>query len=347
MITFRALYFDGTSSKAHGASVASNGNFLQVRLDERDAFFSFQLADCAVSPPLGKTSRSISLPGGGRIETADFEAVARLESYAGVNPGMRLVHFLERNWKATAVSLLGLAVFVWAFITFGVPLAAKKIASAVPPGLSEEVSRQTVALLDSRFTKPSELPPKRIAELQAVFEEVTKTAPGGFKYRLEFRASPALGPNAFALPSGTIIMTDELVKLSKDNKELAGVLRHEVSHVERRHGLRSVIQNAGVFVLISALAGDIASITSAAGSLPTLLAQSRYSREFEREADKDAAAYFVHRGWSTKPLRDILLRISEHAPDYPGESLLSSHPLTEERVKYLQELEKATAGRYN
>jgi Zn-dependent protease with chaperone function len=139
-------------------------------------------------------------------------------------------------------------------------------------------------------------------------------------------------------------MTDELVELAENDRELEGVLLHEMGHVEERHGLRSIIQNAGVFLLISALVGDVASISSTAASLPTLLAQTGYSRQFEREADEFAVGHFVRRGWSAAPLRDILLRMSEGAPSFPGESILSTHPVMSERIRHIEEMEGSAQG---
>jgi Zn-dependent protease with chaperone function len=136
-------------------------------------------------------------------------------------------------------------------------------------------------------------------------------------------------------------MTDELVELAKNNRELEGIFIHEIAHVTNRHGLRSIIQNTGVFLLISALLGDVTSITSAAASLPTVLLNSEYSRGFEREADTAVALYFFDKGWNVKPYQDILLRITDRRSDYPGESVWSSHPVTSERIEFLQEFEDA------
>ena len=229
------------------------------------------------------------------------------------------------------------------FITYGIPLLAKKIAYSLPPEVTNELSEQTLKILDGRFLKPTELSQEKIAELQEIFIQLNKEIDTEFNCLLEFRKSPIIGPNAFALPSGLIIMTDELVELADNNRELEGIFIHEVAHVTKRHGLRSIIQNAGIFLLISTLAGDITSITSTAASLPTLLAQSNYSRKFEKEADRFTVLYFIQKKWNIKPYQDILLRIAKDMPNYPGESLLSSHPLTNDRIKYIQEIEESMA----
>jgi Zn-dependent protease with chaperone function len=75
------------------------------------------------------------------------------------------------------------------------------------------------------------------------------------------------------------------------------------------------IQNTGVFVIIAVLLGDLAEISSTAASLPTILAQSDYSREFERAADRFAVLYFVQKHWDITPMQDILKRISKDMPN--------------------------------
>ncbi len=340
MIEFKGAYFDGKISRAYPVSVVFDGRRLHIRGVDGD-YPALDIApeDCAITPPLGNTMRYIKLPGGAQCETADTEAVSALEHLTGRNAGMRLVHFMEKRWKTAAAALAGLVLCVWVFVTYGIPFVAQKIAYSVPPELTEQMSRQAIKMLDRRFLKPSELDREKSRELQGEFRRLYREIDGDFDYRLEFRKSPYIGPNAFALPSGLIIMTDELVKLAADNRELQAILVHEIAHVKKRHALRSIIQNSGVFLLVSALAGDVTSITSTAASLPTLLAQSGYSRKFETEADRAAAVYMIRKGWGTRPLQAILLRITRNMAGYPGESLLSSHPLTDQRVRYLRDIE--------
>lgn len=344
MIEFQGTYFDGRSSRAYPVKVNYDGVFLRIKGKEGYPDLHVRLGDCTIVPPLGNTARSIKLPDGAQCDTNDLKAIAALEHRTGQNYGMRLVHFLESRWRLTAGFLIGLVICVWVFTAYGIPFLAQKIAYSVPSELSEELSRQTIKMLDGRFLKRSELSREKGGELRAMFQKLCKDFDPGSQYRLEFRKNPYNGPNAFALPSGLIIMTDELVGIAESARELEGVLLHEIVHVKNRHGLRSIIQNAGVFMLISALLGDITSITSTAASLPALLAESGYSRKFEREADRTAAIYFIQKGWSIKPFQDIILRITKDIPNYPGDSFLSSHPAASERVKYLQEIEES--GRY-
>ena len=345
MIDFEGTYFDGETARARPVRVSTDGIVVLIRDPAGNEVRSVSLRDIEITPPLGRTRRSLKLPGGARCDTPDLDSAAALDRCKGGNRGMRLVHSLESRWKMAAGSLAALVLCVWAFLTFGIPFVAEKAAYSVPPELTETVSRRTLAVLDGKFLVPSELDSERTAEARQAFDRVRTDLGTDFRYRLEFRKSPHVGPNAFALPSGLIVVTDEMVLLVESERELIGVFAHEIAHVEKRHGLRSVFQNTGVFLLISALVGDVASITSTAAALPTLLAESGYSRKFEAEADEAAGAYFLSKGWSTQPLQDVLLRMTQDMPEFAGRALFSSHPDTAERVERLRALDESAAAR--
>jgi predicted Zn-dependent protease len=155
-----------------------------------------------------------------------------------------------------------------------------------------------------------------------------ETAP----HRLEFRASPVIGPNAFALPSGIIVVTDELVKLSRNDREVLAVLAHELGHVRYRHTMRHLLQGSATALIIAGVTGDIASTTSLAAAAPALLLQTKYSRDYEREADRYAIELLQKAGIGPSHFAAILARM-ENKPGKPGAlpTFLSSHPPTQER----------------
>ena len=251
-----------------------------------------------------------------------------------------IVNFLESGWKTALACLIGLFLCLWGFVAAGIPFLAKMAATAVPAAVTDRLSRQTLAMLDERFLEPSELDANRSAHLQNLFHGLVDRKRSPLNYRLEFRKSGHVGANAFALPSGLIVMTDELVGLAENDRELIGVMAHEVAHVESRHGLRVLLQSAGTLLLVSALAGDMSSITAAGENLPTLLIESGYSRRFEKEADRAAGTYLIRMGWGTVSLQNILARLAQTAPIQPAFALFSTHPDLEERIGYLKKMDR-------
>ena len=153
-------------------------------------------------------------------------------------------------------------------------------------------------------------------------------------YRLEFRSSPIIGPNAFALPSGIIVMTDELVKLAKNDREVLAVLAHELGHVRHRHTMRRLLEGSATVLIIAGVTGDIASAASLAATAPTLLLQTKYSRDNEREADRYAIEMMKKAGMDPRYLGSLLARLeSEIGRRGALPSFLSSHPSTEDRSR--------------
>jgi Zn-dependent protease with chaperone function len=338
MLEFSGTYFDGRSSRAHAVRVRFDGGELVLQgetLELREPF-----TDCVIAPPLGKTKRTIQLARGAVLETGDFAAIQELEERTGRNQGMRLVDRLERQWKFVLASVVVLCASLWVFVQYGVPFAADQLAFATPAAVLGQVGAQTMQVLDNTAMEPSTLEAQRKRKITNGFETLVKDIGGNQTYQLEFRDGGSIGPNAFALPNGTIVITDQLIELAKDDREILGVLAHEMGHVTGRHGLRGIYRGAGVMLLISIAAGDIASVTSLTSSLPALLVQTGYSRDFEREADQISGKYMLRVWGSTKPLQDILGRLSEgHDDDGNLTGMLASHPGTKERIQNLKKLE--------
>jgi Zn-dependent protease with chaperone function len=339
MLEFSGTYFDGRSSKAHAVRVRFEGGELVLKGEILEVRLPF--AQCVIAPPLGNTKRSVRLSQGGVLETEDVAAIQELEERTERNQGMRLVDRLERQWKFVLASVVVLCASLFVFVQYGVPFVADQLAFATPAAVLGQVGAQTMQVLDNTALEPSNLEPERQREIADGFQALVKEIGAGQTYQLEFRDGGSIGPNAFALPNGTIVITDQLIELAENDREIFGVLAHEIGHVTGRHGLRGIYRAAGVMLLISISAGDIASVTSLTSSLPALLVQSGYSREFERESDEVAGKYMMRVWGSTTPLQTLLARLSEgHEDDEDNlTGMLASHPGTKERIQNLKKLE--------
>jgi Zn-dependent protease with chaperone function len=218
---------------------------------------------------------------------------------------------------------------------FGVPLVAGLVAAQVPASVTERLSSLTLQVLDTQVFAPSELPRPHQERIESAFRRLE--LPDGVprdRYRIIFRKSDQLGANAVALPSGTIVVTDGLVRLSADDREIMGVLAHEAGHVDRRHGLRQVLQNSLMGFLLAWFIGDLSTLAAAA---PAALIEADYSRELEREADTFAVDVLRTNGILVRHFGDILRRLEQESGSTPAAlQYLSSHPATSERLKRLE-----------
>jgi Zn-dependent protease with chaperone function len=288
------------------------------------------LAAVRIGPPvLGATLDSLLLPNGAKIETADSVGVQRLRKLTGRPVPFGRIHRVERSWL---LSILAAALVVFALVSayvWLIPFGALHVARSWP-SLAQRIGRGTLALLDVAF-RPSELHPSERERLRSVFAPVAADHPR-LGLKLEFRKAGF--PNAFALPDGTLVLTDEIVQLAKHDDELLGVLFHEAGHVAHGHGLRRVIESSALALVAMAYYGDADQVTALAAGLPLAYAESSYSREEELEADGAAFDGLRRHGKSTRHFAHILRALDSRASAADRElEYLSSHPATHERVK--------------
>jgi Zn-dependent protease with chaperone function len=316
--------------------VRREGDALHIEGDGIIDAVAWPLAEISVSPRLGSTPRILRRDGFGQIECADS---ALLESWLPTRRETRVeacVDWLERQRIAILAAAAVTVLATVAFVKFGVPWVAQRVAENMPAAVERHVSGQVVALLERFHLDPSKLPASRQSALQERFADLIRGEPRADQMRLRFVHAPSIGPNAFALPDGRIYMTDELVELAKDDEEILAVLAHEAGHHVHRHGMRQAIESSSVFIATGLLFGDVSG-SSIAVALPATLLSNGFSRGHEREADHYAFELLLERGLSPAAFARIMERLSEHhgeskAADEGVAGYLSTHPATPERI---------------
>ena len=246
----------------------------------------------------------------------------------------------QSRWTWAIASALLLLVVLAAGYRFGLPWAARTIAERIPAPLVARLSQQTLEFLDRVAFEPSRLPAERRSRIATQFQRMTPPNGAPVAHEVLFRASPSLGANALALPSGTIIVTDELAALTADDDEILAVLAHELGHVHERHGLRLLVESSIVGFALAWYLGDVSSL---AASVPAALLQARFSREHERAADAYGARMLAANGLSPLLLATMLEKL-ERSHGGPGSAsgqdtlndYLASHPATRERIEALR-----------
>lgn len=336
MRALKATYYDGKTSKRQEVQIYFD-NPRQLRVSGLAHELSFSLAEVRIAPRVGNTPRSIYLPGGAKCDTTDNDAVDRILEHRRSGGWHAFVHKLESRLGYVVLALVITVASVWGFIQYGIPAIAKQVAYSLPPAVDTALGKGSLSALDQAFFSPSELSEQKQKELRAAFTAMTRDLADEHSFRLEFRKGGAVGANALALPSGIVVMTDELVALGEHRNELVAVLAHEIGHVTHRHALRRLLQDSATVLLIVAITGDAMSITSLSATVPTLLIETKYSRDFEREADRFALGYLKENNINPRQFADILSRLEQSRPgesDIPN--FLSSHPATKERIKAFQ-----------
>lgn len=141
--------------------------------------------------------------------------------------------------------------------------------------------------------------------------------------------------NAFAIPGGHIVLTPAFLAALQSSDEYAAVLFHELGHVELGH-----IRQGGTFDALQSLM-----FSGEASKLPALLVRRRYSRSQESEADRFSASAMSALGMQPAALGRALQRISSVGKADNQSDLLSTHPLTTDRVASLNAYSKSPLTR--
>lgn len=152
--------------------------------------------------------------------------------------------------------------------------------------------------------------------------------------------------NAFALPGGHIVLNTGLINFSDNPDMLAGVLAHEIAHVELDHVSRKLSREIGISTLI-ALTGGTEHMTVLKEILRTLSSRS-FDRDMEREADKRAVIFMRNANGDYRQLAFFLKKISKKYGDMPEAfQWASTHPATDERVETILTNTGSVDSNYN
>jgi Zn-dependent protease with chaperone function len=327
-------YFDGTSSRGAPASLALGADGI-ARLYGLNPRVEAPLADLDISERVGNIARRVRFPGGGVFESTENDAIDEALRAMQIKVRAGWVHGLESRWRMVLGCLVSVLLISIGFLQWGVPALANLAANMMPVNVDRSIGIGTLDTLDHTFFHASALPEQRRAELTRRFDVMTAPLADGHDYRLEFRESKAIGANAFALPSGIVVMTDELVDMAKSDDEIVAVLAHEIGHVRGRHALRQMLQTAGVSALAVALIGDLNSVASIASVAPALMT-AKHSRDFEREADAFGKRWLREQHIAESNFDAILCRMTaERGRGATSEAtdFFASHPPTDERVR--------------
>ena len=166
-----------------------------------------------------------------------------------------------------------------------------------------------------------------------------------------FRAVNATYVNAYAFPGGSIAATRGIL-LSLDNEaELAGLLGHEIGHVNARHtaermtkGLFTSALVSGAMVYVQAAQKQYAPLAAGLGGIGAGMLLARYSRDDEREADALGIEYMTRAGQNPQgmvDLMDMLRNLSKRKPS-AIEMMFATHPMSEERYQTAKQSAETT-----
>lgn len=227
-----------------------------------------------------------------------------------------------------AVFLAG-AMLLWTGYRYALPWAGEKAAAVAPRAWEENLGESAAQslLAGERVVGKG----RAVEAVDRVLRRLEEAEPaGGYDFRVSIVESPLV--NAGALPGGRIFVYSGLLKKCATADEFAAVLAHEMSHVERRHGMKSLGRQAALS-LAMALLGSPDSLGAVLGSQ---MAGLKYQRGDEDEADADGLRRMAHAGFDPRAAARFFEKMNEEGVRVP--EYFSTHPDPAGRAKRLREM---------
>lgn len=175
--------------------------------------------------------------------------------------------------------------------------------------------------------------------INRVGDRLVEAIPSEFQhsqFRYQFQVVDARDINAFALPGGFLYINRGMIEAARTEGQMAGVMAHEISHVALRHGTAQASRAGSVQaqapaiiggILGAILGGPIGGIAQTVGQIGSGAIITRYSREFETQADILGAQIMARAGYDPRDLAEMF-QIIERQSGGGGATIpfLSSHP---------------------
>jgi len=296
---------DGQSAVRHEVTVAIDGAMLAI-----DGFAPVPLAVLqrldAARPAYGRRDLA-----GWRLGF-DTDPPASILRHLPAPPRYGGVIDRVGLWPATAIGLV-----VSALVLIGAVQGMDLVARAIPYSWEQRLGDA----ISGDFGAQACREPRAQQQLAAL---AARLSPAGRAMRVSVVDLPFV--NAVALPGGRILLFRGLIDQARSPDEVAGVLAHEIGHVERRHVLLALLRRFGVGMLLGS--------GGRAGEYGQALLEFRYSRAAESEADAYAIKHLIKAGISPAATAKLFERLGREEAGMPGVFVyLASHPPSAKRQR--------------
>jgi Zn-dependent protease with chaperone function len=219
-------------------------------------------------------------------------------------------------------------------------LLARAIAKKIPAEMEEELGKSTFAQIsvDRKLITDEGIQ----SELTDLVAPLVQVLPND-RYSFHFHIIEDSSLNAFAIPGGFVVLHTGLLLKAQRPEEILGVLAHEIAHVTQQHGIRNIIESAGLFLVVQSVLGDLTGIAAVLADGGSFILHQKFSRNFEEEADDIGLGYLFDAGIDPSGFIDFFHRIKdEQDKTILGKATsnltwLSTHPATEDRIESLSQ----------
>lgn len=214
----------------------------------------------------------------------------------------------------------------------------------------QQVTDQTEEKLGDLFWNVFEKSGKEVKDIQvvnAIDSIITKICQANEidrnKLKPHVLASDEI--NAFALPNGHLVINTALILESGHQDELAGVIAHELAHIQLNHVMKKLVKEIGLSVLISMTTGSNGAETIKESA--RMLSSSAFDRKLEKDADIKAVEYLFNAHVNPVKFAEFLYKFAEGEQENLALlTWISTHPDSKSRAEYIIEQSKQREESY-
>ncbi len=325
----QAIYYDGLTSKPHEALVSvREPNTLEVQLPDGERILwplehkgmEWERSSAQLRLSFGEHPRRVVIV----RDPLFIQAFALRMRYTG-RQGVydRMLGMARRGPILFFLAVVGLMVAAYLWV---LPWTAERMAMLAPRTLDQELGDAVY----NEMSTTLDVDTARSARLQAFGDALHLGR--DFHHRYHVVRSAEL--NAFALPGGHIVVFTGLLDKLDTPGQLAALLAHEGTHVERRHSTRMVVRNMAGGLFLSLLVGDANAVVAMVADNANNLRNMGYGRGLETESDTLGQRRMLEAGVDPQGMVELLEVLEHEAQDMPEAlAFLSSHPLTTRRIR--------------
>lgn len=219
--------------------------------------------------------------------------------------------------------LIPIVLFLFIFINYGYHLVPARFDSKLGGFLADSILHESAICDDKALNNFVDRMQEKLVDDDTVHH-----------YRVHIISDSLV--NAFALPGGTILLYSGLIEQADSASEVAGIMAHEIAHVENRDGMRQLFMQVALAMMTSMATGS-----AEISDFLTEITGLNYSREAETRADLDAVRRLHKNGLSHYGLAAFFKRMAEEEPEEGSlgskvQNFFSTHPVSIERVSKIE-----------
>lgn len=332
----KAIYFDGKSSVQREATIKLTSFGIEI------TFFSDFNSEIVrwdkdnIHIPDITTGNKIVLRYGKEFPYQNIElkndsfANELLERYNLDKKSKKYSLFTENGFKGI---ILGVLVFIGVFFLFYkviLPNVAETAALTIPIEYEQSFGEKIKETLISNYVVDS----TKTKSLQKFYEKLNYES----EYTINLTVVNSPIQNAFATPGGNIVVFSGIIDHMECPEELAALLGHELTHINKRHSTKSIFRSLANVMVLSVLLNDVNGITSIIIDNANSIGELSFSRGLEEEADTEAIQLMLENNINPNGMLGLLEQLNQLNQGIEIPEFLTTHPMTENRIDYVEDI---------